>query len=398
MKTIVSLIAAATAVTGIVSGCNYEKFSALPEQTQQQTQQPTVVNGSFSYKMNSLMPTDENYMFSPLSIKAALVLAANGADGKTLEEIEAVLESGDIDTLNKDIQALTKRYESLENTEIKIADSLWLNTDIAGDINFNKTYADNIKKYFGAEPEKVNTANAADKINNWCSDNTNGKITKIIDDSDFIAALVNSVYFNGEWEYPFKSDATEKSTFTDRYGKQTEIDFMNKTHKFNFYKDKDIKILELPYSDGQTAMYAYLTDDKRIDITNYFDRLQSADVIVSMPKFKTEYSRTLNEDLKALGIKAAFEPDNAQFDKMFENQAEGSVFWIDKVLHKTFIEVDEKGTEAAAVTAVTMKTNSIAVAEKPEFEEFIADKPFGYCIADRETHEILFMGEFAFAE
>ena len=100
-----------------------------------------VSDGSFAYKLYQVMPTDKNYMFSPFSIKAALTLAANGADGETLKELEDVMQSGDINTLNADIQALTQRYESLEGTELKIADSIWLNTDVARGITFNKNYA-----------------------------------------------------------------------------------------------------------------------------------------------------------------------------------------------------------------------------------------------------------------
>lgn len=404
MKEIVLILAAAAASVGIVSGISAYKAGTTAEDLLSdktpvsETAAPTAASGSFAYNLNTLMPRDKNYMFSPFSIKAALVLAANGADEETLKEFEDVLQGGDLDKLNSDIQTLTNAYEGLEGTEIKIADSIWLNTDVAQGINFNKNYAANVISLFNTEPRSVNNQNAVSAINSWCSTNTNGKITEIINDPNFIAALVNAVYFNGKWEMQFNKDNTKKSTFTDRNGSKKEIDFMNRTGSYRFYKDSDIKILELPYSDGRLAMYAYMSNDKRMDIANYFDKLDSSEVIVSLPKFRTEYSRKLNDDLKALGLVKSFDKYNANFKRMFENYDPDNNFYINEVLHKTYIDVDEEGTEAAAVTAITMRNLATSVDEKPRPEEFIADKPFGYCIADKETNEILFMGEYAFAE
>ncbi|MBQ9518554.1 MAG: hypothetical protein IJR59_01505, partial [Firmicutes bacterium] len=340
MKEIAIIAAAAAAAVGIAAGTNSGTFWDIAEKAAQSITASSAVedpncgtmppeerhaltkisaNGSFTHNLNTLMPTDKNYMFSPFSIKAALVLAANGADSDTLKQIENVLQSGDINKLNTDIQSLTKTYESLENTEVKIADSIWLNTDVAEGSQFNKDYIATVKKFFNTEPNTVNNGNAVNAINGWCDKHTNGKIKEIIDDPDFMAALVNAVYFNGKWEYQFEKESTAKRTFTDRNGKKTDIDFMNKTHSYNFYKDKDIKVIELPYSDGRLAMYAYLSNDKRVDIEKYFDKLSSKEVIVSIPKFKTEYSRELNDDLQALGITKAFDKYNAEFKKMFEN-------------------------------------------------------------------------------
>ncbi len=401
MKEAVILVAAVAAALGITAGLQSSTFKNSVGSTAQpaaSSEESISADGSFAHNLDMLMPRDKNYMFSPFSIKAALTLAADGADGETLAEMEKVLQSGDINQLNTDIQALTKRYESLEGTELKIADSIWLNTDVANKTVFNKNYAATVMAFFNTEPYTVDSSNAVNSINNWCSEHTNGKIEKIIDRSDFLAALVNAVYFNGKWEYQFDKDVTQKRTFTDRNGNKTDIDFMNKTREYNFYKDNDIKILELPYSDGKLAMYAYLSNDKRIDIAKYFDKLDSTEVKVSIPKFKTEYSAELSADLQKLGLKLAFDPNAADFKKMFEDYSPDDNFYIDEVLHKTYIDVTEEGTEAAAATAVIMKRMTSAVGEKPKPEEFIADKPFGYCIADRETHEILFMGEYAFAE
>ena len=401
MKLLAVIITAAAAIAGVAAGSmtikSFNEKGPAAESTQQ-TAEAVQPSGSFAHNMDMLMPRDKNYMFSPFSIKAALALAANGADGETLKEIENVLQCSDIGSLNGELQALTKRYENLENTEISIADSIWLNTDVADGTSFNKNYAAKVLELFGAEPRNVTNQNAVETLNSWCSEKTKGKIDKIIDDPEFMAALVNAVYFNGKWEYQFNKDATQKSPFTVRNGKNSEIDFMNNTHKYNFYKDKDIKMLELPYSDGKLAMYAYLTDDKRVDITDYFDKLSETEVKVSIPKFKTEYSRELSNDLQTLGMGRVFNGSLADFRKMFEDYSDDTSFYIDKVLHKTYIDVDEEGTEAAAVTAVMMQNLTTSVDEKPKPEEFIADKPFGYCIADRETHEILFMGEYAFAE
>ena len=373
-------------------------------------------DNSFAYSMNELMPRDKNYMFSPLSIKMALALAANGADGETKAEIVKTAGLGDLEKYNAYARALINTYaegeeeekeyyeeyygmQMPEKTQLSIANSVWLNTDRAkelGDVSFNDGYIKNMRQNFDADIEKVDQTNAVDKINSWCSKKTNGKIPSIIDSPEFLAALVNAVYFKAGWINCFDEYATHEDTFTDRDGKAQKMEFMSQTEDFMYYEDKDIRIVRMPYNGGTAAMYVVLSNDKRVDITPYMDKMSTCQVHIKMPKFKVEYSETINGMLQKLGINTAFSVDTADFTKMLQGGA--NRFYVDKILHKTFIEVDENGTEAAAVTAIMVEGAAMFDPEPVVIKEFIADKPFSYFIVDSNTDEILFMGEVAYAK
>lgn len=373
----------------------------------------TASTNSFAFKLNEEMPRNENYMFSPLSIKMALALTANGAEGETKTEMLNTLGITDIDKYNAFAEEFIAKYadngeESAEQDEtvypyrekhskvcLNVANSLWLNKTVAGGIAFNADYVKKMQQYYDAELESVDNSNAVQKINGWCSDKTKGKINRIIDDPAFLAALVNAVYFKGEWATQFDEYATGDDTFTDRNGKENTVKFMNKTEDFAYYEDNDVQLVKMPYYGSNIAMYVALTDDKRTDITPYMDKMSYEEVHIKMPKFKTEYDVKLNDYLIKLGMGKAFLGGRAEFSPMFEG---GGDFYIDQVLHKTYIDVDENGTEAAAVTAVMMKVTSAVGMEKPQPKQFIANKPFSYYIVDDDSKEILFMGEYAFAK
>ncbi len=348
----------------------------------------------FAYKLNALMPENKNYMFSPLSIKLALALAANGAQGDTRQEILSALDIEDIDEFNTYVQNLIERYSNEDMAQLRISDSIWLNTTRAMGIEFDKAYADKMKEYYNAEMGLVSSDDAVSKINKWCSESTNGKIDKIIDSPDFLAALVNAVYFKGTWSSQFNKAMTSKQTFTGRDGSKTDIDFMHQKDRFGYYEDGDVKMLQLAYR-GSPAMYIILNGDKPVgDISEYIDKIQYCEVDAAIPKFNIKFDTELNDMLSKLGINTAFDDSKADFMPMFGNKVSDINFYIDKVLHKTYIDVDENGTEAAAVTAVMVEATALMPDLGPK--EFVADKPFTFVIADGK--EILFMGEYAYAK
>ena len=372
-------------------------------------------DNSMAYKMNELMPKTENYMFSPLSIKMALALAANGADGETQAEIAKTAGLGDIQAYNVYAQNLIETYKAVsekeekqddirylydepkhEKTQLSIANSIWLNKDKAGDITFKDEYIKAMKQFYDAEINNVGMADGADRINKWCSDKTNGKIPHIVDSSNFLAALVNAVYFKAEWAEQFDEFFTHEDTFTDRNGEKQTLDFMEQTEEFAYYEDKDIQMVKMPYVGGNTAMYIMLSGDKRVDFTPYINKTEYQKVHIKMPKFKVEYSVTLNDMLNKIGIQQAFVEGGADFTKMLQGGTNS--FFIDTVLHKTYIDVDENGTEAAAVTAILVEATAAFEPEEPVIKDFIADKPFSYIIRDEDTGEILFMGEYAYKD
>ncbi|MBQ4528039.1 MAG: S-layer homology domain-containing protein [Clostridia bacterium] len=364
---------------------------------------------SFADKMYVNMPVDKNYMFSPLSIKMALMMAANGASGKTKTEILDTINVADIDHYNECIRLMIEEYSQSELLKMNISNSIWINSDNTSQ-RFGEEYNKKLAEVFNAESGVVNNKTAEKEINGWVNEKTQGKIPSIItrDNANFWAMLVNAVYFKGRWQNEFNKSATKKDDFYSRDGKTTSIDFMNKTSWMNYSKKDGITIVELPYltreeifdENGEyvetkklqgvnISMYLMMSDRNfSPEEALYEPELKSKYIALSVPKFDIEYSVELNDILKTVGIKKAFETD-AEFRGMFD----GGNMWLDSTIHKTYIKVDEEGTEAAAVTGAGMGATSLP----PEPLEIKYNKPFTFVIKDNINGEILFMGEYAFA-
>lgn len=369
---------------------------------------------SFSDKLNAQMPADKNYMFSPLSVKMALSLAANGAEGDTKNEILNALGIKSLDEFNALSKDLIKRYSQSDILSLNIANSIWINKDKTTQ-NFSNAFKDIAAEYYNADVKAVDNKNAVGEINSWVNDKTNGKIPKIINNADnFWAMLINAIYFKGAWQSEFNDRLTKPDEFTNADGTKTETDFMNKTSWIQYAKTKSAKIIELPYKnrtanfsesgeyigtdsydDLDISMYLLLSDDdinaeRELDDAIESESFKGTYIELSMPKFKIEYSESLNDMLKNIGIKTAFDTKAAQFGKMFDS---GNM-WFTDTIHKTFISVDEKGTEAAAVTGIGMAGSSLP----PEPIELKFDTPFYFVIRDNISGESLFMGRYAFAK
>lgn len=365
---------------------------------------------SFEDKLYANMPVDKNYMFSPLSIKMALMMAATGADGKTQQEILDTLNVVNLEHYNKTIKIMLDEYSQSDILKLNVSNSIWLNTDKTPQ-RFSEEYKENLADIFKATASEVTDENAVKEINGWVNDKTEGKIPTIVseDNADFWAMLINAVYFKGRWQKEFNKEATKKDIFTSRDGSQTDIDFMNKTSWMSYGERDGVTIVELPYLnreaifdengeyletkvlDGINISMYLMIADKSFNLEDVFNNaeMSSKYIALSVPKFNIEYSTGLNDILKTIGIKKAFERD-AEFEKMF---TEGNM-WIDSTIHKTYINVDEEGTEAAAVTAIGMAGSALP----PEPLEVKYNKPFTFVIRDNINGEILFVGEYAFAE
>ena len=353
---------------------------------------------SFADSMYNKMSKEENYMFSPISVKMALAMAANGADGDTQKEILNFLGINDLEKYNESAKSMIEKYSKSDALKLNISNSVWINTDKTKK-NFSKKYTDTLSDVFSATADKVTDKDAEKKINSWVNEKTSGKIPTIIGESnsDFEAMLINAVYFKGTWANKFEKAATEKDDFTDKDGKKTSIDFMNNTAWVNFGEQDGVKIAELPYKvesgeskDMNVSMFLMMSDKEfNPEKTLNSAKLSSQYTALSMPKFKIEYSAGLNDMLKELGVNKAF-TEAAEFEKMFD---EGNMSITD-VLHKTYIDVDEDGTEAAAVTSIGLATTALL----PQPTELKFDKPFTFVIRDNTNGEILFMGEYAFAK
>ncbi|MGN1317671.1 MAG: serpin family protein [Lachnospirales bacterium] len=348
---------------------------------------------SFDYKLNKLMPKDKNYMFSPISIKYAMAMVANGADEETKKEICNTLEIGNIDSFNNEVKEYLEGINSDNeiSPEFRIANGIWFNESNFNGGDFSDSFKKIIENYFIGTAKKVTNDNAVSTINNWCADNTNNKINSILSSSEFLSCITNAVYFKGTWRCQFDEDDTKSDIFTDKNGNNVETEFMKITEEFDFYEDENIKLISMPYVGSSISMYIGLGDK---NFENYIDKMTLEKVNVKIPKFKFEYSDNITDKLINMGMTSVFDTNENKLNKMFKNVDINT--YISKVLHKTYIDVNEKGTEAAAVT-ITL-TGSMAMDESEKIYDFIADKPFTFFIRDNESKEILFMGEYSFVE
>lgn len=364
-----------------------------------------IYSGDMSYEISSsyesdfdfmkYMPKDQNYMISPFSIKMAMMMAANGANGYTQKEILSALGVSSIDEYNQKANDIITKYNSNKDVNLNVANSIWLNKTEAMGANFKDTYKKIISDFYKGVAMEENADIIASKINDFIAKETNNKITNVLPverPAGFLSALVNTIYFKGSFENQFDTANTKKDTFTDRNGNKSEIDFMNQTKHFGYYENDGVQMLKMNYSGRDIAMYILLNDDdKDVDINDIISKMEYKKVSVSMPKFKTEFTKSFVDVLKQMGINIAF-TNAADFSNMFDNVEAH----ISDVIHKTFIEVDENGTEAAAATVILMTKNSLPMPE--EIKEFKANKPFTYFIRDEVSGEILFLGEYAFAK
>lgn len=342
---------------------------------------------------------DHNFMVSPLSLSMALAMTKNGAANETKEVMQKTLKLGDFsdDEVNgyykKLIEALLKTDPT---TKLSIANAIFTNRSVAIKPDFIKTnrsfYDATVKSVDFTNPETVNV------INNWASDNTNGLIEKVLDftNADDLMYLLNAIYFKGIWASEFDAKHTVKKPFTDENDTRKEVDMMNQTAKFDYTEDQNLQLVQLPYGNQAFSMMVLLPKENKqlgdvvaaINQKNYWSDLKSglieAEVDLSLPKFKTEYSKKLNDVLTKMGMGLAF-THNADFSRMSDVSAK-----IDFVKQDTYISTDELGTEAAAVTSVGMMMTSMPA--KPEKVVFNADHPFLYIIQENSTGAILFMG------
>ncbi len=345
---------------------------------------------SFADKFYNKIEFDKSYMVSPFSVKMALLLLANGAEGETKAEILDLLGVNDLSKCNEEIKALAEKYGLSENFTLNTANSVWMNKDNTNQ-NFSENYKETVSNYYDAEVMKTDNKTAVKTVNDWVSEKTNGKIKSLIQKPDFYALLVNAVYFKASWQNEFNKGATYKDTFHGKAGDREE-DFMRRTGYMNAFYNDGLKILELPYKnrgeDINISMYVLMGDGRVTDVDSLISDggLKREYVALYLPKFETETTLNLTDTLKSLGMKVSF-TEAADLTNMCDF---GNMQVTDGI-HKTYIKVDEEGTEAAAVTGMMAGATS---AKPPVPIEFKFDKPFTYMIKDNTTGEVLFVGEF----
>lgn len=340
----------------------------------------------------------ENMMISSLSVSYALGMTYNGSAGTTREAFRNVLHYGDLDD-----QEVNESYKDLmgqlihldEQVEFSIANSIWYKQGFTVLEDFISTN----REYFDAAVEELDFADpeAKDIINGWIEEKTNDKIQDMLDyiPSSAVMYLVNAIYFNAKWKYQFDAEVTAPGVFFKADDSHSQADFMKVNGAFNFLSGQGFSAVELPYGDSAFSMVVLMPayDSNLDELVEVMDQELWASLLatpvvrnvqIEIPKFKYGFKSLLNDPLINLGMGVAFS-DGADFSRI----TPGGGIYISRVIHQTFIDVQEEGTEAAAATIVEMRETSAG----PDENVFRADRPFLYVIKENSTSAILFMGK-----
>ncbi|MGE4354092.1 MAG: serpin family protein [Oscillospiraceae bacterium] len=341
---------------------------------------------------------EENTLISPLSVLCALAMTANGAKGDTLAQMEDVFGL-DMPELNNFLHTYLNNLPSGDKYKVNVADSIWLNDDdhLTVEKDFLQTNAD----YYGASIYKAPfDDDTLEDINTWVSDNTEGMIKAILDKipDSAVMYLINALAFDAEWENIYREDQVEDGTFTTESGETRNVEMMYSTE--SRYLDDGSATGFLKYYADRKYAFAALLPNEGVSVGDYIASLtgeglmstlntaQETEVETAIPKFESEYTVEMSDILKAMGMTDAFDADNADFTGLGQSK-DGNIF-ISRVLHKTYIAVDEKGTKAGAATAVEMSCGCAAPSD--EIKTVYLDRPFVYMLIDCETNLPIFIG------
>ncbi|MHB8061794.1 MAG: serpin family protein [Ruminiclostridium sp.] len=341
---------------------------------------------------------DVNPLVSPLSVLCALAMTANGAEGGTLTQMEDVFGLS-IQELKEYLHAYTESLPSGDKYKVSLANSIWFKDDdrLTVERDFLQTNAD----YYGASVYKAAFDDATLKdINGWVSDNTDGMIKDILDKipDEAIMYLVNALAFDAEWQNIYKENEVREGTFTTKSGEARNVEMMYGSEHM-YLDDGSAKGFIKYYADRKYAFAALLpnegisVDDYIVSLTgtgfiSALENAQDIQVNTAIPKFESEYSVEMSDILQSMGMTDAFDGGLADFTGLGKWE-DGNIF-INRVIHKTYIAVDEKGTKAGAATVVEMVTGTAAPAVEPK--TVYLDRPFVYMLIDCETNLPLFIG------
>lgn len=378
-------------------------ITALPRQLTTVEAEMVVAANTFGvnlFKAANTTFADSNVFMSPLSASMALGMTMNGAEGTTFEEMRSALGFG-----SRSYQELNTAYESLiallrgvdPKVEFRIANAIYYDlADLGGAVE--PTFLEESEQHFDAEvkgldfrrPETVDTVNA------WASRNTNGRIPEIIDEiqEQIVMLLMNAIYFKGDWRAGFKTADTRNETFHALKG-DVSVPTMHRKGGFRQGRLSNATVAELPYG-GDAFVMTILLPDEGVNVNSFVAGLgpsiwqqatadlDSSDVELSLPKFRLAWEDTLNDELKAMGMRKAFVPDSAEFTRI--SRSVGNHLYIDFVKQKAFVDVNEVGTEAAAVTVVGIGVTSAPV-------PLHINRPFVFAIRERLSGSVLFIGK-----
>jgi serpin B len=357
----------------------------------------------FACDLHSRLPRDENLLFSPTSIRIAFAMVHAGARGETEEEMGLVLRFPADGSLHRSWNAvdlalasrnLPPGDEGEDAVELRLANAFWARRGYA----FRTEYLDVLGVNYGAGVEELDFAESEDAravINGWVEERTEDRVRNLLPagsvDANTVAVLTNALFFKAPWHLPFDEDLTASGTFTRPDGSLAAASMMRRTETYGYAEEEGAQALEMTYRGGELSMVLFLPPPGSFSsfesglsverLSGLVDALAPSVVDVSVPRFTFRSEFRLRDMLMEMGMVLAFT------DADLGGMAENAGLVIDEAYHKTFIDVNEKGTEAAAATAVTIRDSALV----PE-HVFAADRPFLFVIRDRSTGEVLFFG------
>lgn len=348
----------------------------------------TGVSLSFFNHVNAVSGADENVVTSPYSAAVCLSMLAEGAGGETRAEFDSALGG---------IMFKAEDLGSNDTVVVKSANSIWIDDNFS----IRNSYVNLLQKDFDAfiTTQRFSDPATVKAINNWCLEHTEGKIGDMIDrlSPGMVMVLVNALYFNAPWADAFDPELTSEDVF---YGKSKsgKVSMMHRTGQYNYAQVSGAQIIQLPYEGGRYSMFVALSPagadlDKLIPhitegaFNSALEMMSPKRVKLSLPKFKVETFMLLNKALQNMGIRTAFTPAAD-----FRGIAEMGPLVLDQVKQKCYVEVAEKGTEAAAVTVAQIRLTSVRV-NPEDMAVMTVDRPFVFMIADGYTGNILFAGK-----
>ncbi|NGZ74118.1 serpin family protein [Saccharibacillus alkalitolerans] len=344
-----------------------------------------------------------NRMLSPAGLSMALSMLRAGAEGQTAQEMDKVLGLKEIgpQRLAEEQRVLRSLLEQADpSVRMTVANSIWTREDFG----LKEDFAQEMERSYGAKTEALDFSSdkAADTMNRWASESTDGKIRRVIEapiDPTIVMVLMNAMYFKGGWTVPFEPEATQDRPFVTEKGEKVEVPTMRQSGRYDYLDGDGFRAVRLPYGEkGDFGMILALPDEgvtlREFAQTNlpkfglWSARFAQTGGSVELPKFKLQDSMMLNDALAALGMPSAFIPGTAELGGLSDD---GENLFVSRVSQDTFVEVNEEGTEAAAVTVIAVEEGASPESALPF--ELKLNRPFFFAVTDRTTGLIVFMGE-----
>ncbi|MCR5383310.1 MAG: serpin family protein [Saccharofermentans sp.] len=346
---------------------------------------------------------DGNVMISPASVMMALDMVSAGAKGDSLEQLTDLFAKGQAPLTQQAYAAdMMTKINDAKKVDFSCANAVWNNGSLLGD-KVNMEYVDYIRETFLAEYTVTDfDEKTPDEINRWAYDHTDHMIKEVIDrlDPDTVMVLVNAISFDGKWETPYEEDKVREGDFHAADGSVQQATFLSDTLSAYYETDKATGFIKT-YKGGEYAFFAILPSDENVSANEFAKNFTAKDyedlidsvtykykVYSRLPEFESYFNMLMNKTLMNLGAEDIFDAGKADLSGI--TGAPGDIF-VSKVIHKTHIEVDAKGTRASAVTVVTMEKNAVMETEE-EYRVVNCDRPFIYAIVDTETMAPIFIG------